>query len=134
MDDRAAALAGIRLFEGLGELALEQLSRISHESNFKLGEFVFREGEAGDAMYLIRQGKVTKEISPPQSEPLIVQTLEEGDILGWSWLVPPYQWRYDARALTMTRAIALDGACLRNKCEHDRELGYELLKRFSLTW
>jgi CRP-like cAMP-binding protein len=63
--------------------------------------------------------------------PTVVQRLEEGDILGWSWLVPPYQWRYDARALTMTRAIALDGACLRHKCEQDPALGYELLKRFS---
>ncbi|MBL8222353.1 MAG: cyclic nucleotide-binding domain-containing protein, partial [Bryobacterales bacterium] len=78
-------------------------------------EYIFRQGEEANHFYLIRQGKVTKEISPPQSEPLVVQTLEEGDILGWSWLVPPYQWKYDAKAVTMTRAIALDGACLRNK-------------------
>jgi hypothetical protein len=57
--------------------------------------------------------------------------LGEGEILGWSWLIPPYNWHFDARAVELTRAIALDGKCLRNKCEQDHDLGYELLKRFA---
>jgi CRP-like cAMP-binding protein len=50
-------------------------------------------------------------------------------VLGWSWLFPPYRWHFDARALELTRAIALDGKCLREKCEEDHDLGYELVKR-----
>ena len=57
-------------------------------------------------------------------------TLGEGDILGWSWLMPPYHWQFHARAVEVTRAIALDGKCLRTKCEQNHDLGYELLKRF----
>ena len=62
---------------------------------------------------------------------LTVQTLHDGDILGWSWLIPPYKWKYDGRAAEMTRAIAFDGKCLRDKCEHDHDMGYELLKRIA---
>jgi len=58
------------------------------------------------------------------------ETLEADDILGWSWLVAPYYWRFDARAMEVTRAIALDGKCLRSKCEENHDLGYNLLKRF----
>jgi CRP-like cAMP-binding protein len=74
---------------------------------------------------------VALEIVAPQRGPIIVETLGEGDILGWSWLIPPYNWHFDARAVELTRAIALDGKCLRTKCEADHDLGYELLKRFT---
>jgi hypothetical protein len=60
----------------------------------------------------------------------VLQTLSAHDIVGVSWLIPPYRWAYDARAIELTRAIALDGACLRQKCEADHDLGYELMKRF----
>jgi hypothetical protein len=53
--------------------------------------------------------------------------------LGWSWLIPPYKWRFDARAIETTRAFALDGKCLRGKCDEDPRLGYELLKRIAAT-
>ena len=133
MDTLQRILTSHPFFEGMWADHLQIITGCATNVRFEEGDYVLRQGEEANEFYLIRQGKVTKEISAPQCEPLIVQTLEEGDILGWSWLVPPYQWRYDARAVTMTRAIALDGACLRNKCEHDRELGYELLKRLSLT-
>jgi hypothetical protein len=58
------------------------------------------------------------------------QTAGEGEMIGLSWLIPPYRWRYDAKALELVRAIALDATCLRNKCEADHHLGYELMKRF----
>jgi CRP/FNR family cyclic AMP-dependent transcriptional regulator len=74
---------------------------------------------------------VAVEIFAPQKGPITIETVVEGDVLGWSWLVPPYNWRFDARAMEMTRAVALDGVCLRNKCETDHDLGYELMKRFA---
>ena len=63
--------------------------------------------------------------------PLTILTLGAGDILGWSWLFPPYRWKFSARAIEDTRAFAADGKCLREKAERDHDLGYELLKRFA---
>ena len=99
---------------------------------FRPGEFIFREGDEANAFYFIRHGKVVVETFVPQKGPVVIQTREEGEILGWSWLVPPYRWHFDARAFELTRAIALDGKCLRDKCESDHGLGYELMKRFTL--
>jgi CRP-like cAMP-binding protein len=92
---------------------------------------MLREGEEANQFYLIRQGQVAIEISPPQKRAIVVDTIGEGEILGWSWLLPPYHWKFHARATEAVRAIALDGKCLRTKCEQNHDLGYELLKRFS---
>lgn len=100
---------------------------------FRSGEYIFKEGGAANEFYLIRAGRVALEIFAPQHKPIMVETLREGDILGWSWLVPPYKRRFHAHALEDTRAIALDGKCLRGKCEQNHDLGYELLKRVAET-
>jgi len=99
---------------------------------FKAGEFIFREGDNADYFYIIRHGKAQIETFIPQKGPLAIQTREAGEVMGWSWLVPPYKWHFDARAFELTRAIALDGKCLREKCEKDHDLGYEIMKRFAL--
>jgi len=80
---------------------------------------------------LIREGKVAVEVLAPQHKPIIVATLSIGELLGWSWLLPPFQWKFHARAIDGVRAIALDGKCLRTKCEENHDLGYEVLKRFA---
>ncbi|MBZ5553660.1 MAG: cyclic nucleotide-binding domain-containing protein [Acidobacteriia bacterium] len=98
---------------------------------FEAGRYLFREEEEANQFYIIREGKVAVEIRTPNRGSLTVQTVSAGEILGWSWLLPPYQWHFDARAVEPTRAIALDGKCLRVKCESDHDLGYELLKRFA---
>ena len=98
---------------------------------FNAGQILFHEGEEANQFYMIRQGKVAIETLAPELGPITVQTVGEGDVLGWSWLIPPYRWRFSARAVELTRAIALDGKCLRQKSEEDHDLGYELLKRFS---
>ena len=110
---------------------LELIVGCASNVRFDPGHFIFRDGEEANQFYILRHGKVALEIVAPQRGPIIVETLGEGDILGWSWLIPPYNWHFDARAVELTRAIALDGKCLRNKCEHDHDLGYELLKRFA---
>jgi len=97
---------------------------------FKPGEFLIREGENADAFYFIRHGRVLIETHVPQKGTIIIRSREAGEILGWSWLVPPYRWHFDARAVDLTRAIALDGKCLREKCENDHDLGYEVMRRF----
>lgn len=98
---------------------------------FEAGRYLFRVEEEANQFYIIREGKVAVEIRTPDRGSITVQTIGAGEILGWSWLLPPYQWHFDARAVEPTRAIALDGKCLRAKCENDHDLGYELLKRFA---
>ena len=71
------------------------------------------------------------EVFVPNKGPVTIETIEGGEMLGWSWLFPPYKARFDARALNAVRALSLDGACLRTKCEKDPTLGYELTKRFT---
>ncbi len=71
------------------------------------------------------------EIHLPQGGSLVLDTIGPGEVLGWSWLFPPYRWHFDARAVDDVRAIALDGACLRGKCEQDPQLGFELVRRFA---
>jgi CRP-like cAMP-binding protein len=118
-------------FKGLEEPYLQLLVGCASNVRFNAGEVVFREGEQANQFYLIRQGKVAVETFAPSRGPIIVQTLGEGEVVGWSWLVAPYRWRFDGRAVELTRAIALDGECLRGKCEEDHNLGYELMKRVS---
>jgi len=118
-------------FKGLERRYLQLLVGCASNVRFNAGQFIFREGEEANQFYLIRYGRVGLEIFSPNRGPITIQTLREGEVLGWSWLFPPYQWHFDARALELTRAIALDGECLRKKCEEDHNLGYELTKRFA---
>ena len=83
-----------------------------------------------DQFFLIRHGRVAFEVTVPGRGAMRFLTIDPGEIAGISWLVPPYRWNYDAKALELTRAIALDAKCLRGKCEEDHHLGYELMKRF----
>jgi CRP-like cAMP-binding protein len=100
---------------------------------FRAGEYVFREGEESHQFYLLRAGKVSLEINVPGKGAMIIQTVQEGEVLGWSWIVPPYRKQYDARAVELTRAIVFDGACIRAKCHEDPRLGYEFFKRFAIV-
>lgn len=94
---------------------------------FKSGDVILKEDSQADKFYLIRSGRVNICIEIPRR--ITVQTIGEGEILGWSWLIPPYRYRFSAVALEDVRAIALDGKCFREKCEKNPDLGYEVLKR-----
>ncbi|MCI0446065.1 cyclic nucleotide-binding domain-containing protein [bacterium] len=118
-------------FHGLDSRYLQLIVGCASNVRFNPGEFLFREGEEANQFYVLRPGKVALEIFVPERGPITIETVREGQILGWSWLIPPHYWHFNARAIELTRAIALDGKCLRNKCEEDHDLGYELLKRFA---
>jgi len=98
---------------------------------FKAEEFLYREGDEANNFFVLREGKVAIEAFSPKRGAITIQTLTAGDVLGWSWLFPPYHTHFGARAIEPTRVLCLDGKCLRNKCEEDHDLGYELMKRFS---
>ena len=124
-------LAEHAFFQGLSEEHLKLIAGCAKNVRFNAGQFVFREGQEAQEFYVIRHGRVALEIFAPGQGSQTIQTIDEGDVLGWSWLFPPYRWHFDARALEITRAFSLDGECLRKKCEQDHDLGYELLKRFA---
>ncbi|MBI4423089.1 MAG: cyclic nucleotide-binding domain-containing protein [Elusimicrobia bacterium] len=107
------------------------LAACARNVRFPAEGYLMREGAPADCFYLLRRGRVAIEVHRPDGAAIGIQTIDGGDILGWSWLIPPYRWRFDARALDHVTAFVLDGACLREKCERDHELGYELLKRFA---
>ncbi len=110
---------------------LELVVGCASNVRFGAGEVIFREGEEAGKFYLLREGRVALQINSERRGPLNILTLGAGDILGWSWLFPPYRWKLSAKTIDATRAFAMDGHCLRDKAEQDHDLGYELLKRFS---
>ncbi|MFH1862178.1 MAG: cyclic nucleotide-binding domain-containing protein [bacterium] len=131
METLEPILAEHPFFKGLEKKYLELVVGCASNVRFDAEQIIYREGEPSDQFYLIRHGRVGLEINVPHRGPITIQTISDGEILGWSWLVPPYKSRFTARAYELTRTIALDGKCLRTKCEADHELGYEFFKRFA---
>ena len=131
METLRPILAEHPFFRDLEERHLDLVVGCASNVRFNSGDFIFRHGEEANEFYLIREGMVALEMFVTGRGPVKVQTVGEGEVLGWSWLVPPYRWMFDAHATEITRAIALDGKCLRNKSEQDHDLGYQLLKRFA---
>ena len=133
METLEPLLAAHPFLKGLEERYLKLIVGCASNVVFQPGQFISREGEEANQFYFIREGRVVLETYSPIKGPIAIHTQQKGEILGWSWLVPPYRWHFDSRALELTRAIALDGKCLRGKCEEDHDLGYELMKRFALV-
>lgn len=122
-------LAEHPFFQGFDEPAQRLLAGCASNVHAQPDEMLIREGGAAESFYVVRHGRVAVEIHSPTSGPIVLDTVEDGEILGWEWLVPPHRWLGDARAVEPTDLIAFDGTCLRGKCEADPRLGYELLKR-----
>jgi CRP/FNR family cyclic AMP-dependent transcriptional regulator len=122
-------IAQHEFFRGLSTAHLELIAGCGKNVHFEAGQYLGREGEPADQFYAIRHGSVVIEIHAPERGAVAVQTVNTGDILGWSWVFPPYRWQFDARAVEPVRATVFDGACLRKKCENDPVLGFELMKR-----
>jgi len=118
-------------FRGLDEKYIQFIVGCARNVKFEEDQFIFSEGDPAERFYFIRDGLVSIELVIPNKGPTTLQTLSDGDMLGWSWLTPPYRWHFGARALRRTRALDFDGKCLREKCEEDHDLGYEILKRFA---
>jgi len=119
-------------FDGLDPAQVSLIASHAQIVHFAPGERLFsRDGDARE-FFIVQDGKVTVGVPSIDGESLEIQTVGPGSMLGWSWLIPPYRWSFDARAVTPTSVIAVDGAKLREACEVDLKLGYELMKRFAL--
>lgn len=101
------------------------------EMQFEPGQPIFREGSPANRFYIILEGKVVLETELQDRGMLTIQTLGPGDDLGWSWLFPPYYLHLSARALEPTKTIFFYGTRLREQCEQDHDLGYQLMKRIA---
>jgi len=112
-----------------GQLAL--LTDCAMPVEFNKGQLIFREGGCANQFYLIESGKVVLESGADSGNPVIVDTIGAGDLLGWSWMFSPHTWHFTARAIESTKAIFFYGTILRQYCERDHSLGYELLKRMT---
>jgi CRP/FNR family cyclic AMP-dependent transcriptional regulator len=116
---------------GMNLTQLALLSDCAIAAHFAPGQVILREGEMANRFYLIESGKVMLESGEDFGEPVIVETIGAGDLLGWSWMFAPYVWHFTARAVEPTAAIFFYGTILREYCEKDHSLGYELFKRMS---
>jgi CRP/FNR family transcriptional regulator, cyclic AMP receptor protein len=123
-------LAQHPFLNGLAEEHLRTLEDCAMAASFEPGKLIFREGDPANRFYLITAGKVALETAT-ERETTVIQTISAGDVLGWSWLFPPYYWHFDARAVEPTRAIFIYGTRLRELCEQNHELGYQIMKRIA---
>jgi CRP/FNR family transcriptional regulator, cyclic AMP receptor protein len=121
-------IAAHPFLHGLTPRHLEVLAEYAMKSHFKSGDLIFEEGDPANRFYLLTRGKVLLE-SSSDGEAVPIQTIGPDEVLGWSWLFPPYYWHFDARAVEPTDAIFFYGTRLRELCEEDHDLGYELLNR-----
>jgi CRP/FNR family cyclic AMP-dependent transcriptional regulator len=131
MKSLAEVVAESPVFAGMAKEHLELLAGCAQNVHFADGRTIVREGEPADVFYLVRHGAVALDTFVPGRGPVTIETVHEGDLVGWSWLFPPYRWHFDARAMGSVAAVAIDGACMRGKCASDRDFGYELMLRIS---
>lgn len=124
-------IASSPVFAGMAHDDLALIAGCGQNVGFEEGQLLFREGQPADRFYLVRKGRVALEVHTPERGGLIVDSADPGEVVGWSWLFPPYRWHFDARAAEELRAIAFDGECLRGKCDEDPRLGYDLMQRFA---
>jgi CRP-like cAMP-binding protein len=93
------------------------------------GQEIFHEHGNADSFFLIKNGKVALETFVPGRGMETIHALEPGEALGWSWLFPPYQWHFTAKAIEPAELIVFDAIHLREKTEENRDFGNDLLAR-----
>jgi CRP/FNR family cyclic AMP-dependent transcriptional regulator len=116
-------------FHGLDDAAIALIAGCATNKHVEPGAYLFREGEDADLFFVVRHGRVALELQRPAGGRRLLDTVEEGEVLGWSWLVPPHVWFLDARAVDEVSVVSIDARCLRGKCDDDPALGYALLQR-----
>ncbi len=126
-----AAMAGHPFLKDLPPPIFKKLADSGMVMRFPAGQRIFIEGDPANRFYLIVTGTVVLAAPAPEGRSVTLQTIGAGDVLGWSWLIPPYSWLFDATAETDVEAIFFYGTRLREECDSDHDLGYELMKRMS---
>jgi len=133
MTSLAVDLANQPYLAGLSPEYIELLAGCATHVIWSAGETICTEGGSANSFFLIYHGKVAIEVDVPGPGVVTIETLDAGDVLGWSWLFPPYRWHFDVRAMELTRMIEINASCLRAKIEEDHEFGFEMMRRFAQT-
>ncbi len=116
-------------FHGMNEAHLALLVKGASEKGYEVGELLCREGQPANAFFLIESGAVALEVHEPGNGSALVKTIRAGEVLGWSWLFPPFTWHLRARVVEPVTAVVLSGAHLLSVAEANHDFGYELMKR-----
>ena len=124
------ALAGHQFTRGMPADYVAALSGAAKHIKVPARYRLFDEGGTADRFWLIQAGQVALDMNVPGRGPVVIEALGMGDVIGWSWLYPPYQWRLGAVALRPTQAFEVDGPAVRQMCAADAGFGYELTRRF----
>lgn len=119
------------LFAGLDEKYIAFLSRHAKKLSIEKGEMLFRQGEPAEKFYVVRDGRISVQIPSLYGPPLEIQALGNDQVLGWSWLIAPYRWSFQAKAELDTDLLEFDGRAVLAHCEEEPRFGFELLKRFA---
>ena len=131
MQDVHVNLSAYPFFKGMKQEYLDLLEKHSEKDIFKTNEYIVKEKDEASKFFLILKGRVSIEICSPEGKPFSIQVLKAGDILGWSWMIPPHEWRFSARAVETTEMLVIDGKYFREKSKKDHDLGYELFSRLA---
>ena len=131
MESLETIIGAVKIFQGLKPEHLALMAGCASNVRLEANTIVGRVGDTADKFWVIREGHMALELTSPGRGTITVSTMAEGDVVGFSWLLPPYHLHFDIRALSVTRALQFDARCLRGKIEGDPLLGYELLSRFS---
>lgn len=115
----------------IGDTAIDRLAPCGHIEQFDVGSFVFREGEDAEVFYVLTAGVVGLEIDAPADGVRTIQTVDEDDILGLSWLFEPHRWMFDAHVREKVTAVTFPAECVRDACEEDHEIGYRMMEQFA---
>lgn len=131
-------LAAQPFLKGLSTSQLELLAGDAMPMEFRPDELIFKEGGPANRFYIILSGEVALESPCPKCDDehgtVQIETIGADDVLGWSWLFPPYYSHFNARAVSPVKTIFFYGTRLREQCENDHELGYELMKRVAAVF
>jgi CRP/FNR family transcriptional regulator, cyclic AMP receptor protein len=124
-------LSSHEFFSGLGDNNLQFLCENSSELAIKNGQILFRLGENADKFYVVRSGLIAIQIPAILGPDLEIQRLGKDQVLGWSWLISPYKWNFQAMPEADSELLVFDGGMILAKCEQEPRFGYELLKKFA---
>jgi CRP-like cAMP-binding protein len=131
MDKHVNTLLEHPFFQGMSEEDVRTIADCGSEASFEPGQIIFRQNEEAIRFFVITEGTISLEIQSGETEPLVIQTRGANSVLGWSWIFPGEEWKFNARVIDPVKAVVINTPCLRKKIEQDTALGYELLQRFA---
>ena len=119
-------LSNHEFFSEFSDDVLKFLCECSSTREIKKGQILFRQGEHADKFYVIRNGRISLQMPAIMGPTLEIQTLDKDQVLGWSWLISPYQWNFQTKAEEDSELLQFDGTAILARCKQEPKFGYEL--------